>query len=102
MIYAYIRVSTKQQNIDRQYVEIKEFGVQKKRILTFDITDLDDKTKEKLRGAIKFFTGEMNNIQLQIINGDRKDMAGGTYITDEILNQFKELIGNDRVKVEEV
>ena len=82
--------------------EIKEFGVQKKRILTFDITDLDDKTKEKLRGAIKFFTGEMNNIQLQIINGDRKDMAGGIYITDEILNQFKELIGNDRVKVEEV
>lgn len=30
MIYAYIRVSTKQQNIDRQYVEIKEFGVEDK------------------------------------------------------------------------
>ena len=30
MIYAYIRVSTKQQNIDRQYVEIKEFGVDDK------------------------------------------------------------------------
>ena len=32
MIYAYIRVSTKQQNIDRQYVEIKEFGVDDKHI----------------------------------------------------------------------
>lgn len=30
MTYAYIRVSTKQQNIDRQYVEIKEFGVDDK------------------------------------------------------------------------
>lgn len=30
MIYAYIRVSTKQQNIDRQYIEIKEFGVEEK------------------------------------------------------------------------
>ena len=30
LIYAYIRVSTKQQNIDRQYVEIKEFGVEDK------------------------------------------------------------------------
>ena len=30
MIYAYIRVSTKQQNIDRQYVKIKEFGVENK------------------------------------------------------------------------
>ena len=30
MIYAYIRVSTKQQNIDRQYIEIKDFGVDDK------------------------------------------------------------------------
>lgn len=30
MTYAYIRVSTKNQNIDRQYVEIKEFGVDDK------------------------------------------------------------------------
>lgn len=32
MIYAYIRVSTKQQNIDRQFIEIKEFGVDDKHI----------------------------------------------------------------------
>lgn len=77
--------------------EIKEFGVQKKKILSIDITDLDDKQKESLRGAIKFFTGEMNNIQLQIVNGERKDMAGGIYITDAILAEFKELIGENRV-----
>lgn len=32
MIFAYIRVSTKQQKIDRQYEEIKELGVDEKRI----------------------------------------------------------------------
>ena len=32
MIFAYIRVSTKQQKIDRQYEEIKELGVDDKRI----------------------------------------------------------------------
>lgn len=32
--------------------------------------------KKKLRGAIKFFNGEKNNIQVEIINGERKDMAG--------------------------
>lgn len=32
MIYAYIRVSTKQQKIDRQYEEIKEFNVEDKKI----------------------------------------------------------------------
>ena len=32
MIFAYIRVSTKQQKIDRQYEEIKELGVDDKHI----------------------------------------------------------------------
>ena len=32
MIYAYIRVSTKQQKIDRQYEEIKAFDIDDKRI----------------------------------------------------------------------
>lgn len=32
MIYAYIRVSTKQQKIDRQYEEIKKFNVEDKKI----------------------------------------------------------------------
>ena len=32
MIYAYIRVSSRGQNIDRQYVEIKDFGVEDKYI----------------------------------------------------------------------
>ena len=82
--------------------EIKEFGVQKKKVLTLDITDLEDKQKEKLRGAIKFFSGEMNNIGLQIVNGEKKDMAGGIYMTEEILSEFKELIGEQRVKVEEI
>ena len=82
--------------------EIKEFGIQKKKILSLDITELDDDKKEKLRGAIRFFTGEMNNIQLQIINGERKDMAGGIYLTDVILSEFKDLIGNDRVKIDEI
>ena len=44
----------------------------------------------------------MNNIQLQIINGDKKDMAGGIYITNDILEQFKEIVGENRVRVEEV
>ena len=82
--------------------EIKEFGEQKKKVLSFDITDLADDQKEALRGAIKFFTGEMNNIQLQIVNGEKKDMAGGIYMTDATLNEFKELIGDNRVLVEEM
>ena len=81
--------------------EIKEFGVRKKKTLSINITGLDGNQKEKLRGAIKFFTGEMNNIGLQIINEEQKNMAGGIYLTEETLREFKELIGEDRVSIEE-
>ncbi len=81
--------------------EIKEFGVHKKKILSLDITDLEDEKKEKLRGIIKFFNGEMDNIGIQIINGEKKDMAGGIYMTEEILSEFEDLIGKDRVMVVE-
>lgn len=29
-------------------------------------------------------------------------MAGGIYVTEEIINQFKDLIGENRVKIEEI
>ena len=82
--------------------EITEFGVQKKQGLSLDITDLDDDKKTKLKGLIKFFTGDLNNIQLKIINDGKEDLAGGIYITDEILLEFENLIGKERVKIEEM
>ena len=82
--------------------EIKEFGEQKKNILVLDITNLDDEGKEKLRGAIKFFAGERNNIPIQILNGDKKDMAGGIYLTNQVLEEFKEIIGSENARIEEM
>ena len=82
--------------------EIKEFGEQKKKILMLDITNIDDEHKEKLRGAIKFFSGERNNIPIQIINGERRDMAGGIYLNNQTLEEFKEIVGNENARVEEV
>ena len=79
--------------------EITEFGVQKKSVLILNVTNLDNVQKEKLRGAIKFFTGDRNNMQIQIINGERKDMAGGILMTKEILAEFQELIGPENAKI---
>ena len=81
--------------------DIKEFGIQKKKILSINITELDEESKNKLRGAIKFFCGDKNNMPIQIINGDKKDLAGGIYITDTILSELQELIGKERIKKEE-
>ena len=82
--------------------DIKEFGIQKKKILSINITELDEESKNKLRGAIKFFCGDKNNMPIQIINGDKKDLAGRIYITDTILSELQELIGKERIKIEEI
>ena len=82
--------------------EIKEFGEQKKKVLTLDITNSNEEQKEKLRGAIRFFAGERNNIPIQIINGERKDMAGGIFLTNQTLEEFKEIVGEENANVVEV
>lgn len=82
--------------------QITEFATKKKSIFVLDVTSLDEKTKVKLKGAIKFFTGDRNNMPLEIINNTVKSMAGGIYITPEILKEFQELIGTKNAKVEEV
>ena len=82
--------------------QITEFATKKKSIFILDVTTLDEKTKVKLKGAIKFFTGDRNNMPLEIINNTVKSMAGGIYITPEILKEFQELIGTENAKVEEV
>lgn len=82
--------------------QITEFTAKKKNVFVLNVTPLDEDKKIKLKGAIKFFTGDRNNMPLEIINNDVKSMAGGIYITPEILKEFQELIGAENAKVEEV
>ena len=79
--------------------EIKDFGEQKQRILTLDITNLDEEHKSKLRGAICYFQGDKNNINVQIKVGEEYKPCGQMYVTDEILKFFGELIGAENVTI---
>ena len=81
---------------------ISAFTEAKHKVFELDITNADDETKEKLRGAIHFFQGDKNNIQLQIVNGDKVDKAGGIYITPQILKQFEEILGEGKASVKEI
>lgn len=70
---------------------------QKPKVLILDITNADEIQKDKLRGAIRFFSGDRNNIAVQVnINGELKP-SGAIYCSEEILEQFKEILGNDNV-----
>ncbi len=78
---------------------IKEFTEIKKKVFELNVTDLNEETKTRLRGAIYFFTGENSNMQMQIKNGERIDKAGGIYMTPEILKQFQEIVGEENAQI---
>lgn len=72
---------------------------QKPKVLILDITNADEIQKDKLRGAIRFFSGDRNNIAVQVnINGELKP-SGAIYCNEEIVQQFKEILGNDNVEL---
>ncbi len=75
--------------------EIKNFGEAKPKMLTLNITNATEEQKAKLRGAIKYFNGEQNNISVCIKIGDDLKSCGAIYLTDEILKVFEEIIGKD-------
>ena len=54
---------------------------------------MSEERKEKLRGALKFFNGDKNNVPVQIENGEKKVTIGGIYLTEEILKEFEEITG---------
>ena len=78
---------------------IKEFAEIKKKAFELNVTNLNEETKEKLKGAIYFFNGERSNMQMQIRNGEKLDKAGGIYMTPEILKQFQELVGEENAQI---
>lgn len=71
---------------------IKDLGEQKIQILTLDITNTSEEQKDKLRGAIRFFNGEKNNINVQIKIGEEIKPCGQIYLTEEILKVFQEIL----------
>lgn len=81
---------------------IKEFSTHKSKVFRIDITNIDEELKKKLRGALKFFNGEKNNMIVQIIENEEIKPCGSIYLTPDILVQFEELMGEERVKLIEV
>ena len=79
--------------------EIKNFGVDKPKMLTLNITNATEEQKAKLRGAIKFFNGEQNNISVAIKIGEDLKSCGAIYLTDEILKIFEEIVGKENCTV---
>ena len=51
---------------------------------------------------IKYFSGDMNNIPVQIIEGENAVPCGAIYCTDKILNVFYDILGQERVNIKNI
>ena len=69
--------------------------------IKINVTDLDEEQKERLRGLIRFFTGEKNNKILQIQNGEQIQPAGGIYVNEQILKEIEEIVGNENLELDD-
>lgn len=67
--------------------------------LTLDISNIEENTKAKLRGAIKFFSGDKNNIAVEVLNNGENKPCGAIYLNEEILEEFKEILGEERISL---
>ena len=81
---------------------ITNFEAKKRKILSLNITNIDEETKKKLRGALKYFSGEMNNIAVIVQDGDKELKCGAIYLTEQIFVVFKEIVGEENVKIIEM
>ena len=79
--------------------KIINFEDKKTKTLHLNITTLSEVQKDKLRGAIKFFNGERNNIPVVIEIGKEIKSCGQIYCTEEILKVFEEIVGEENVKI---
>lgn len=82
--------------------EIKDFGEQKQKILTLDITNASEEQKEKLRGALRYFSGDKNNMNVRIKVGQDLKPCGQVYLTDQIMTVFQDILGAENGTIEEI
>lgn len=69
------------------------------KILTLNITNISEKQKDKLRGAIKFFSGDRNNIAIQVNDNGKIKPCGAIYFNEEIYGAFKEIVGKHNIEL---
>lgn len=65
---------------------------EKPKHIIINITNLDEEKKSHLRGAIKFFSGDRNNILISVKQDDKILPCGAIYVTEDILKQFQEIV----------
>lgn len=71
---------------------IENLAEKKETKLELDIRGIDELTKERLRGAIRFFMGDRNNMKVEIIDEEGTKPCGAIFLIKDTVAQFQEIL----------
>lgn len=91
-------VASRISEFNEQNIENVSKSFSKPTVMTIDITLLDEETKDRLRGAIKFFSGDRANIKIQIKDSEGIKSCGLIFITEKIEKVFQEIVGKENLE----
>ena len=73
-------------------MNIEELKEKKEKKLVLDIRGIDEDTKARLRGAIRFFMGDRNNMKVEVIDEQGIKPCGAIFINQDTVAQFEEIL----------
>ena len=73
-------------------INIENLAEKKEKKLELDIRGIDEDKKDALRGAIRFFMGDRNNIKVEIIDEEGTKPCGAIFINKDTVEQFEEIL----------
>ena len=68
--------------------EIKDLTEEKPKVVTINITNFTEEQKQKLRCAIKYFSGDRNNMNIQVKVGEELRPCGAIFYNEKIQKIF--------------
>lgn len=73
-------------------MSIDNLTEKKEKKLELDIRGASEDKKECLRGALRFFMGDRNNIKVEIIDEDGMKPCGAIFLNKDTVEQFEEIL----------
>lgn len=84
---------------DDKNVNKTNIKLNKIKTVSIDITNLSEEQKEKLRGAIKFFSGDRVNVKMEIVDNGIVKPCGAIFLNDKIFEVFQNIVTNENIKL---
>lgn len=77
---------------------IENLTEKRERKLQLDIRNLSEEKKDRLRGALRFFMGDRNNIKVEIIDEGGTKPCGGVFLNNGTEKEFANILRRRKSK----